>query len=279
MPERNAVSWNTMVNGYVQAGDGREALGLFTQMQAEGVRPDDTVLVGVLVACVQLGVLEQGKWVHDYLKANDIRITVFLVMALVDMYAKCGEVSSQMTSPSLVHCAHAHTGFVDKGQELFNSMDGTLALHVMSEPIPEVNDQPVKTVVTDSLRKVVFNSGNNVLLEFYVPWCGHCQKLAPILDEVAVLLKDNEDVVVAKMVMVGVDRLDMIKGIPQKILAFEKFLEENPDWNDNVVLLQIIVSTRNDVPECMSPFSVLSPIYTLCDSTSISAGVPRMHEV
>lgn len=51
--------------------------------------------------------------------------------------------------------------------------------------------------------------------------------------------------------MLGVDRLDMIKGIPQKILAFEKFLEENPDWHDKVVLLQIAVPTRTDVPECM----------------------------
>ncbi|XP_010273426.1 PREDICTED: alpha,alpha-trehalose-phosphate synthase [UDP-forming] 1-like isoform X2 [Nelumbo nucifera] len=50
-------------------------------------------------------------------------------------------------------------------------------------------------------------------------------------------------------VMLGVDRLDMIKGIPQKILAFEKFLEENPDWRDKVVLLQIAVPTRTDVPE------------------------------
>ncbi|KAL7243393.1 hypothetical protein ACSBR1_015733 [Camellia fascicularis] len=49
--------------------------------------------------------------------------------------------------------------------------------------------------------------------------------------------------------MLGVDRLGMIKGIPQKILAFEKFLEENPDWRDKVVLLQIAVPTRTDVPE------------------------------
>lgn len=50
--------------------------------------------------------------------------------------------------------------------------------------------------------------------------------------------------------MLGVDRLDMIKGIPQKILAFEKFLEENPNWRDKVVLIQIAVPTRTDVPEC-----------------------------
>ncbi|PQP96230.1 alpha alpha-trehalose-phosphate synthase [Prunus yedoensis var. nudiflora] len=52
-----------------------------------------------------------------------------------------------------------------------------------------------------------------------------------------------------RKVMLGVDRLDMIKGIPQKILAFEKFLEENPSWRDKVVLLQIAVPTRTDVPE------------------------------
>ncbi|CAH9107546.1 unnamed protein product [Cuscuta europaea] len=52
-----------------------------------------------------------------------------------------------------------------------------------------------------------------------------------------------------RKIIVGVDRLDMIKGIPQKILAFEKFLEENPQWHDKVVLLQIAVPTRVDVPE------------------------------
>ncbi|KAH7860604.1 hypothetical protein Vadar_015456 [Vaccinium darrowii] len=52
-----------------------------------------------------------------------------------------------------------------------------------------------------------------------------------------------------RKVMLGVDRLDMIKGIPQKILAFEKFLEEHPTWRDKVVLVQIAVPTRTDVPE------------------------------
>lgn len=57
--------------------------------------------------------------------------------------------------------------------------------------------------------------------------------------------------------MLGVDRLDMIKGIPQKLLAFEKFLEENSDWRGKVVLLQIAVPTRTDVPECMFLLCVL----------------------
>ncbi|CAI5461657.1 unnamed protein product [Closterium sp. Yama58-4] len=52
-----------------------------------------------------------------------------------------------------------------------------------------------------------------------------------------------------RKVMLGVDRLDMIKGIPQKLIAFEKFLEEHPDWRDKVLLVQIAVPSRTDVPE------------------------------
>lgn len=54
--------------------------------------------------------------------------------------------------------------------------------------------------------------------------------------------------------MLGVDRLDMIKGIPQKLLAFEKFLEEHPQWRDKVLLVQIAVPSRTDVPEYQVTF-------------------------
>jgi trehalose 6-phosphate synthase/phosphatase len=49
--------------------------------------------------------------------------------------------------------------------------------------------------------------------------------------------------------LLGVDRLDMIKGIPQKLMAFEKFLEDNVQWRSKVVLIQIAVPSRLDVPE------------------------------
>ncbi|CAN4115344.1 unnamed protein product [Withania somnifera] len=77
--------------------------------------------------------------------------------------------------------------------------DGKLKPFIKSEPIPEVNNEPVKVIVRDTLQDLVLNSGKNVLLEFYAPWCGHCKALAPILDEVALSFEKDSDVLIAKL--------------------------------------------------------------------------------
>ncbi|KAK4050701.1 Trehalose-6-P synthase/phosphatase complex synthase subunit [Microbotryomycetes sp. JL201] len=50
-------------------------------------------------------------------------------------------------------------------------------------------------------------------------------------------------------IIVGVDRLDYIKGVPQKLHAMEAFLDEHPEWIGKVVLVQVAVPTRQDVEE------------------------------
>lgn len=44
---------------------------------------------------------------------------------------------------------------------------------------------------------------------------------------------------VGKKIVIGVDRLDYIKGIPHKLLAIEHFLEHHPEWIGRVVFLQV----------------------------------------
>ncbi|KAF7834076.1 pentatricopeptide repeat-containing protein [Senna tora] len=90
MPVRDAVSWGTMVAGYTQANMCSEAIELFNQILALELRPDNISLVSVLSACAQMGELEQGKIVHKYIKRNGIRVDSFLATGLVDFYAKCG---------------------------------------------------------------------------------------------------------------------------------------------------------------------------------------------
>jgi len=50
-------------------------------------------------------------------------------------------------------------------------------------------------------------------------------------------------------VIVGVDRLDYIKGVPQKLHAVELFLTQHPEWIGKVVLVQLAVPSRQDVEE------------------------------
>lgn len=52
-----------------------------------------------------------------------------------------------------------------------------------------------------------------------------------------------------KQVIVGVDRLDYTKGIPQKLLAFEELLDNNPELRDRVVLVQVASPSRMRVAE------------------------------
>jgi len=50
-------------------------------------------------------------------------------------------------------------------------------------------------------------------------------------------------------VVLGVDRLDYTKGIPERMLAFERLLELHPEHREKVVLLQLAVPSRSQVTE------------------------------
>ncbi|XP_023541409.1 pentatricopeptide repeat-containing protein At3g29230-like [Cucurbita pepo subsp. pepo] len=96
MPQRNVVSWNSMVSSYVQHRDFQEARNLFIQMLSEGITPDRYTFVSVLSACSHLGDLEFGKWIH-YLIDDFSQLGVISATALVEMYAKCGDINRAFT--------------------------------------------------------------------------------------------------------------------------------------------------------------------------------------
>jgi len=78
------------------------------------------------------------------------------------------------------------------------SRDGTYDSWIKSEPVPENNDGPVTVLVGKNFNEIVHDK-KDVLVEFYAPWCGHCQKLVPIYDELGAAYKDDSNVVIAKI--------------------------------------------------------------------------------
>lgn len=52
-----------------------------------------------------------------------------------------------------------------------------------------------------------------------------------------------------RRLILGVDRLDYAKGIPERLLGFERMLERFPEWRGKVSFVQISVPSRAEVPE------------------------------
>jgi alpha,alpha-trehalose-phosphate synthase [UDP-forming]/trehalose-phosphatase len=64
-------------------------------------------------------------------------------------------------------------------------------------------------------------------------------------EEVANLMR----AIAPSKLVLGVDRLDYTKGIPERLEAFARLLELYPEWRRKVSLIQISVPSRSDVPE------------------------------
>ncbi|KXT17821.1 hypothetical protein AC579_5319 [Pseudocercospora musae] len=60
---------------------------------------------------------------------------------------------------------------------------------------------------------------------------------------VAEKMKALREIYQNKKVIVGRDRLDTVRGVAQKLQAFEIFLERHPEWRENVVLIQVTSPT------------------------------------
>ncbi|KAL5769798.1 hypothetical protein ACOSP7_013952 [Xanthoceras sorbifolium] len=92
MPVRDVVSWTALISGYVDQEDAGDGVILLSRMQREGVRPNEFALATGLKACSMCVDLDFGKQVHTEVIKLGFRLDLFVGSALVDLYAKCGEV-------------------------------------------------------------------------------------------------------------------------------------------------------------------------------------------
>jgi pentatricopeptide repeat protein len=89
MPQREAITWTTIVTGYAQNGPAEEALKLFGQMQRAGMRLNEFTFASVVKAGAGIAALEEGRQVHASILKTGFESDIFVGSALVDMYAKC----------------------------------------------------------------------------------------------------------------------------------------------------------------------------------------------
>nr|GEZ37258.1 pentatricopeptide repeat-containing protein At1g31430 [Tanacetum cinerariifolium] len=132
-PVKDIVLWTAMINGYVQFNHVDEAMCLFQQMQSYRIKPDKFTVVALLTGCAQVGALEQGNWIHEFMNEHRIVIDAVCGTALIDMYAKCGCIDKSIevfyrlhdkdtASWTSIICALSVNGKTSKALELFAEM-------------------------------------------------------------------------------------------------------------------------------------------------------------
>ncbi|KAJ0021510.1 hypothetical protein Pint_31075 [Pistacia integerrima] len=90
MDVKNIVSWNAMINGYLDNGDCFKALKLFERMVMDGVESDSVTIMVVIQACAEFQDLELGMQVHAMAIKFGFKNDLFIVNALINMYGEIG---------------------------------------------------------------------------------------------------------------------------------------------------------------------------------------------
>ncbi|XP_031130329.1 pentatricopeptide repeat-containing protein At3g05340 [Ipomoea triloba] len=81
MPQRNPVSWNSLIAAFARHGNGFRALKLYEEMRSNGVEPTDVTFLSLLHACSHVGLVEKGMQFFESMQ------TVYGMVPRMEHYA------------------------------------------------------------------------------------------------------------------------------------------------------------------------------------------------
>ncbi|KAG8654487.1 pentatricopeptide repeat-containing protein At2g13600 [Manihot esculenta] len=195
MPERDSVSWNTMISILSRRGFGVPTLTMFVEMWTQGFRPNSKTYACVLSTCATFCYLEWGTHLHARIVRTESIIDVYVGNGLIDMYAKCGNLEfarrafnsltehNSVTWTSLIGGV-AQCGLEGEALVLFNQMRKVpVALDEFTlTTVLKVCSFPNNISVGKQLHALTIKAGmdsfvsvGNALIKMYSK-CGDCQE-------------------------------------------------------------------------------------------------------
>ncbi|WCJ23158.1 Tetratricopeptide repeat (TPR)-like superfamily protein [Euphorbia peplus] len=122
MPDKDVISWTSLITGYSYNGSHEEAIKLFCNMRIVGVFPDQIALASVLSACAELTVMEFGQQVHAIIIRSGLGSSLSVDNSLLSMYAKCGSIEdascvfNSMQTQDVISWTALIVGFAKNGR-------------------------------------------------------------------------------------------------------------------------------------------------------------------
>ncbi|KAJ0984903.1 hypothetical protein J5N97_003259 [Dioscorea zingiberensis] len=262
MPVKTLASWNAMISAYAQNGLTEMAIRLFQDMQALNVCPNPVTVTSILSACAQLGALSMGKWVHRIISEEDLELNVYVSTALIDMYAKCGDISE---------ARKVFDSTEDKNVISWNAMISGYGLHGQGQQALKLYEEMVNARIAPSgvtFLSVLYACSHGGLVEegkavFQSMVCDHGVKPGPehhacMVDLLGRAGKLNEALEFIQTVpenagagvwaaLLGACMKHKETGLAQ--LASEKLFELDPENAGYYVLMSNIYSANRNFPQ------------------------------
>ncbi|XP_058110991.1 pentatricopeptide repeat-containing protein At5g48910 [Magnolia sinica] len=91
LPQRNSVTWSTIIGGLAMHGQAKDALDHFLQMELAGVMPSDVAFIGVLSACSHAGLVDEARsyW-NKMTRVYGLRPRIEHYGCMVDLFGRAG---------------------------------------------------------------------------------------------------------------------------------------------------------------------------------------------
>ncbi|XP_038691334.1 pentatricopeptide repeat-containing protein At5g08305-like [Tripterygium wilfordii] len=89
----DVLLWNSMIGGFAMHGFVRESLGLFTEMQISGIRPDEITYLCLLSACAHGGLVKEAWNVFECIEKQGMTAQSEHYACMVDVLARAGQVA------------------------------------------------------------------------------------------------------------------------------------------------------------------------------------------
>ncbi|KAK0585525.1 hypothetical protein LWI29_029883 [Acer saccharum] len=133
---RNVVLWTAMIAAYFQNGYYEEALNSFSQMEHEDVQPNEFTFAVLLNSAAGLSALGHGDALQARMEKSGFNEHVMVGKALINMYAKCGNIEAankvfsrliyrDTTTWNAMICGYAHNGLGREALIMFQDMLAT----------------------------------------------------------------------------------------------------------------------------------------------------------
>lgn len=92
MPEKNEISWTSLITGYGKHGYCEDAISLFEKMEDDGFKPNDVTFLSILFACSHTGETNRGwQFFNSMVSKYNIHPRAEHYSCVIDLLARGGQ--------------------------------------------------------------------------------------------------------------------------------------------------------------------------------------------